>query len=391
MRSLRRGADPQRPGGGCREGQSGLLGRAFGQRLARRGRRAGALRRAAQVDQLAAVAIHDDVRMVVLTVGANDTGFGELVAGCVFDWLRSSAEDPVLCRDDAQAAVEAALPALQRGLIRALRDVRMTMAMAGYRRGDYRLVAMGYASPFPAGPWFRYPEDGLEPPQRRWLSGLGRGRELGCRRGNRLDRGGDAGGRECLRGRVPRSAPRPRRSPALRQPRAAGRARGSRRRRAPSGSAVSPPCRARAANRCTRTPMASGRSAPASASSTCAPAAATSVRPRRGGATGTASVSGPGLRTQVCGEGGAAISSTRWPPGAIAWARGAPQCSRRRSTSKPCSCRRSRVGVDVGDDHGDVGARRARSGLSSCIRWIWVPSHSSQVKPPARRVGGRPG
>jgi hypothetical protein len=34
------------------------------------------------------------------------------------------------------------------------------MAGAGYRRSDYRLVVMGYASPFPPGRWIRYPEVG---------------------------------------------------------------------------------------------------------------------------------------------------------------------------------------------------------------------------------------
>jgi hypothetical protein len=42
----------------------------------------------------------------------------------------------------------------------ALHGVRRTMRAAGYERSEYRLVAMGYASPFPEGRWFRYPEDG---------------------------------------------------------------------------------------------------------------------------------------------------------------------------------------------------------------------------------------
>jgi len=113
-----------------------------------------------QADLLATVARHDDVRMVVLTVGANDVGFGELVAGCALDWARSSASDPVFCRGEAQAGVAAALAAMERDLLKALRGVRATMAEAGYRRSDYRLVAMGYASPFPAGHWIRYPESG---------------------------------------------------------------------------------------------------------------------------------------------------------------------------------------------------------------------------------------
>jgi hypothetical protein len=113
-----------------------------------------------QADQLAAVARRDEVRMVVLTAGANDVGFGGLVAGCALDWARSPEDDPVLCRGGAQADVDAALPVMERGLEKALRGLRETMAAAGYRRSDYRLLTMGYASPFPAGRWIRYPEDG---------------------------------------------------------------------------------------------------------------------------------------------------------------------------------------------------------------------------------------
>ena len=115
---------------------------------------------APQADQLVALARRDEVRMVVLTVGANDVGFGELVAGCALDWARSPEDEPVLCRDGAQADVEAALPRMERGLRKALRGVREALEEAGYRRSDYRLLTMGYASPFPAGRWIRYPEDG---------------------------------------------------------------------------------------------------------------------------------------------------------------------------------------------------------------------------------------
>jgi hypothetical protein len=113
-----------------------------------------------QADRLAAVAARDDVRMVVVTVGANDVGFGGLVAGCALDWARSSEDDPLLCRGAAQADLEASLPAMRHGLAKALRGVRATMTAAGYRRDDYRLVTMGYASPFPPGRWIRYPEQG---------------------------------------------------------------------------------------------------------------------------------------------------------------------------------------------------------------------------------------
>ncbi len=115
---------------------------------------------APQVDELGEIAQRDEVKMIVVTVGANDVGFGELVAGCALDWARSSEQRPALCRGRAQADVEAALPAMERGLRLALVGVREAMARDRYRRSDYRLVVMGYASPLPPGRWIRYPEQG---------------------------------------------------------------------------------------------------------------------------------------------------------------------------------------------------------------------------------------
>jgi hypothetical protein len=113
-----------------------------------------------EADQLAVVARRDDVRMVVVTVGANDVGFGELVVECALDWARSPADEPATCDHDAEATIEGALPSATVAVTAALHGVRRTMRAAGYARSDYRLVALGYASPFPAGRWFRYPEDG---------------------------------------------------------------------------------------------------------------------------------------------------------------------------------------------------------------------------------------
>lgn len=113
-----------------------------------------------EADQLAAVARRDDVLMVVVTVGANDVGFGELVADCALDWARSPEGEEATCHREAEAHIQAALPAAIRGITAALHGVRRVMRADGYARSDYRLVAMGYASPFPRGRWFRYPEDG---------------------------------------------------------------------------------------------------------------------------------------------------------------------------------------------------------------------------------------
>jgi lysophospholipase L1-like esterase len=113
-----------------------------------------------EADQLAAVARRDDVRMIVVTVGANDVGFGELVVDCALDWARSPEDEESTCHRDAEARIRNALPGATRAVTAALHGVRRTMRAAGYARSDYRLVAMGYASPFPEGQWFRYPEDG---------------------------------------------------------------------------------------------------------------------------------------------------------------------------------------------------------------------------------------
>jgi len=122
-----------------------------------------------QADQLAAVARRFAVELVVLTVGANDLGFGAIVAGCALDWARSSPDDPRYCHGKAQRKIETRLPTAAAGLRKAIREVHLAMAAAGETiasiGGDpgtdgYRLIVMGYASPFPAGAEFRYPESG---------------------------------------------------------------------------------------------------------------------------------------------------------------------------------------------------------------------------------------
>ncbi len=114
---------------------------------------------APQADQLGAVARRERVRMVVVTVGANDVGFGSLVAGCVVGFVRSDESDPATCHGEAQGEIEAALPRMRAGVEKALAGVREVLHGAGYGRDEYRLVVAGYASPFPAGRWFRYPQD----------------------------------------------------------------------------------------------------------------------------------------------------------------------------------------------------------------------------------------
>jgi hypothetical protein len=115
---------------------------------------------APQVDRLARLARRLEVRLVVVTAGANDLGFGRLVLGCVASWLTTPASDPRPCAARAQASLEAAASAAREGLLGALADVRAAMRRAGYGPSDYRLMVGGYASPLPPGGSLRYPQGG---------------------------------------------------------------------------------------------------------------------------------------------------------------------------------------------------------------------------------------
>ncbi|HEY2479441.1 MAG TPA: hypothetical protein VGI17_12020, partial [Solirubrobacterales bacterium] len=79
-----------------------------------------------EADQLAVAARRDDVLMVVVTVGANDIGFGELVADCALDWARSPEGEPATCHQKAEAHIQAALPEATRRITTALQGVRRT-------------------------------------------------------------------------------------------------------------------------------------------------------------------------------------------------------------------------------------------------------------------------
>jgi lysophospholipase L1-like esterase len=113
-----------------------------------------------EADQLADVARRLDVRLVLVTVGANDVGFGKLVAGCALDWARSDPAAPELCHGYAQDEIDALLPKARHRVARVLDGVRQTMRGAGYRAQDYRLVLSGYTAPIAAARWLRYPESG---------------------------------------------------------------------------------------------------------------------------------------------------------------------------------------------------------------------------------------
>jgi lysophospholipase L1-like esterase len=338
-----------------------------------------------EADQLAVVARRDRVRMIVVTVGANDVGFGDLVAECAVDWARSPEGEQATCHRDAEAHIRGALPAARRGIAAALHGVRKVMRADGYARTDYRLVAMGYASPFPEGRLFRYPEDGWSRlteggcpvwnADADWAADRATADLAGA-----LEAAAAATGAEYLdlsdafdgHQLCDRHAER-------------------------VGSDGPSPLSAEWFRRLSFTQGSTRESLHPNAYGQRVIGACLGLlfdRPRGHYACADTPerwlagihLSTPLAQGQAVRGGGAFISSMRWPPGATARALGSPQCSRRRSTSKPCSWRRARAASICGQTRA-TWARRGTVGESSCMRWIWVPAHSSQVKPPSNGSG----
>ncbi len=107
---------------------------------------------APQADQLLTVAQQKNVKMVVLTILANDVGFSDVVISCAAGWVLGAGP----CNQAQQANIQAAMPAAQNGLRKAIDEVRAVMAQAGYAPSQWQFVLAGYASPIPSAADVRY-------------------------------------------------------------------------------------------------------------------------------------------------------------------------------------------------------------------------------------------
>lgn len=119
---------------------------------------------APQADQLATVAAQYNVKLVVLTITANDLGFADHVIDCTAMWFAGAGP----CYPYEQAEMDAAMPAAKNGLRKAIDEVRAVMAAAGYSPTQWRFVLAGYSSPIPRGSNIRYQPDSNDD---RWWEG----------------------------------------------------------------------------------------------------------------------------------------------------------------------------------------------------------------------------
>jgi hypothetical protein len=108
---------------------------------------------APQTDRLAAIARTKRVKLIALSVGGNDLGFGTIIGDCAYDWYFAR-----LCWKKQALVVDQKLPGVRAKLTAVVDDIRTTMRAAGYADGDYRLVLQSYPSPIPGGDSFRLRE-----------------------------------------------------------------------------------------------------------------------------------------------------------------------------------------------------------------------------------------
>jgi hypothetical protein len=104
-----------------------------------------------------------NVRVVAVTIGANNYGFATIVERCVTNWLTSPSWWKNYCSDDSDmvSRFTATRQAQETANVRdALLRVRQAMTNAGYGASQYTIVAQTYWSPIPRGDGFRYPESG---------------------------------------------------------------------------------------------------------------------------------------------------------------------------------------------------------------------------------------
>jgi len=107
---------------------------------------------APQADQLLTIAQQKNVKMIVLTISANDIGFADRVINCTVAWILGLGP----CNQAEQAAINSMMPGAQNGLRKSIDEIRAVMAAAGYSPSQWKFVIAGYSSPVPAAADVRY-------------------------------------------------------------------------------------------------------------------------------------------------------------------------------------------------------------------------------------------
>jgi hypothetical protein len=123
--------------------------------------------------QTYAAAHPNEVKAVVVLIGANDYGFADIVQTCVTDWLTSPSWWKNYCQDDSGMTAmfsQANINAITLSVRNAFSNVKTAMKNAGYLPTQYKLLAQTYSAPLPTSSGFRYGETGFT---RQTIGGCG--------------------------------------------------------------------------------------------------------------------------------------------------------------------------------------------------------------------------
>lgn len=104
-----------------------------------------------------------NIKAVVVLIGANDYGFADILETCVTNWLTSPSWWKNYCHDDANLTAmfsAANINAITTNVRNAFTRVKQAMANAGYSESRYEILAQTYSAPLPLSGGMRYPETG---------------------------------------------------------------------------------------------------------------------------------------------------------------------------------------------------------------------------------------
>jgi len=111
-----------------------------------------------QADKLLLVARSKNVKLVMLSIGGNDLGFGSIIAACLQAYVARTGP----CEPSQQQKIDALKPKVIAAVGKAIDEIRAVMTQDGYSGSDYRLILQTYPSVAPRAAETRYPENGSE-------------------------------------------------------------------------------------------------------------------------------------------------------------------------------------------------------------------------------------
>jgi subtilisin-like proprotein convertase family protein len=103
-------------------------------------------------DLARAVKSSEDLKLIAISAGGNDAGFGAVIEECITAWAKKNVPpvdvvfpyDQEMCRDDVEAKILPKIPDVYYNLAKTVDQVRERLAQLGQPEGTYRIVLMGY-------------------------------------------------------------------------------------------------------------------------------------------------------------------------------------------------------------------------------------------------------